>query len=265
MILQSSFEYSYLWLPFIGFVIGLVSSMAGSGGGFLFLPVLILIFSLPAQMAVATSLAATLPICIVGSFSHYRHDNINFRMGLLFIVTGIVGAITGAWLTTMVTPGQLKAGFGIYSLLIAVPLLINYKKYKKNKIKIISSSSGMSLNKISKGSFYGILSGIITGSFGTSGAAPVLAGLLSMQMPVKLVAGTSLLIILINTVAALGAHFLVGEIDLTFVLFLASGSVIGAFAGPKILSNINTGKVEAPVRMWYAIAMMVLGIIILIA
>lgn len=264
MIFQSSFDYAYLWLPLIGLVIGLVSTMVGSGGGFLFLPVLILIFKLPAQMAVATSLAATLPICIVGSFSHYRHDNINFRMGLLFIITGILGAITGAWLTTLVTPGQLKTGFGIYSLLIAVPLLINYSRYKKNKIKIISSTSGMSLNKISKGSFYGILSGIITGSFGTSGAAPVLAGLLSMQMPVKLVAGTSLLIILINTISALGAHFLVGEIDLTMVCFLASGSVIGAFAGPKLLSEIKTTKVEGPARMWYAIAMVILGIIILI-
>ena len=264
MIFQSSFESAYLWLPLIGLVIGLVSSMAGSGGGFLFLPVLILIFKLPAQMAVATSLAATLPICVVGSFSHYRYDNINFRMGLLFIVTGIVGAITGAWITTLVTPRQLKTGFGIYSLLIAVPLLMNYKKFKKNKIKIIASTSGMSLNRISKGSFYGILSGIITGSFGTSGAAPVLAGLLSMQIPVRIVAGTSLLIILINTISALGAHFLMGEINLTLVCFLASGSVIGAFAGPKLLSKIKTTKVEGPARMWYAIAMMILGIIILI-
>jgi uncharacterized membrane protein YfcA len=85
-----------------------------------------------------------------------------------------------------------------------------------------------------------------------------------MQMPVKLVAGTSLLIILINTISALGAHFLVGEIDLTMVCFLASGSVIGAFAGPKLLSKIKTTKVEGPARMWYAVAMAILGIIILI-
>jgi uncharacterized membrane protein YfcA len=265
MIFHSSFEYTYLWLPFIGFIIGLAASMIGSGGGFFFLPVLILIFKLPAQIAVATSLAATLPICIVGSFSHYRNDNINFRMGLLFIITGFLGAITGAWITSLVTTPQLKTGFGIYSLLIAVPLLVNYRRYKKSKIPKLPVPKGLSIKKISRGSFYGLLSGVITGSFGTSGAAPVLAGLLSLQMPVRLVAGTSLLIILINTISALGAHFLVGEIDMTIVYFLASGSVIGAFAGPVLLSGINTTRAEGSVRMWYAVALIIVGIIILLS
>jgi len=68
MIFHSSFQYCYLWLPLVGFIIGFFASMAGGGGGFFFLPVLILLFKVPAQIAVATSLAATLPICIVGSW-----------------------------------------------------------------------------------------------------------------------------------------------------------------------------------------------------
>jgi uncharacterized membrane protein YfcA len=84
-------------------------------------------------------------------------------------------------------------------------------------------------------------------------------------MPVRLVAGTSLLIILINTISALGAHFLVGEIDMTIVYFLASGSVIGAFAGPVLLSGINTTRAEGSVRMWYAVALIIVGIIILLS
>jgi len=66
MIYHSSFEYYYLWLPLIGFMIGFIGSLIGGGGGFFFIPVLTLIFHVPAQIAVATSLAATLPIGIVG-------------------------------------------------------------------------------------------------------------------------------------------------------------------------------------------------------
>jgi uncharacterized protein len=79
------------------------------------------------------------------------------------------------------------------------------------------------------------------------------------------VVGTSLMIVLINTFFALGAHFLVGDIDLTLVLFLAAGSSAGAFSGAKLLAGIKTNRVEAPVRLWYAIALIVLGIIIIIS
>ena len=93
MIFHSSFEYYYLWLPLIGFMIGFIGSLLGGGGGFFFIPVLTLIFNVPAQIAVATSLAATLPIGIIGSFGHYRNDNINIRLGLAFALAGILGAI----------------------------------------------------------------------------------------------------------------------------------------------------------------------------
>ncbi|MDD4107226.1 MAG: TSUP family transporter, partial [Prolixibacteraceae bacterium] len=96
------------------------------------------------------------------------------------------------------------------------------------------------------------------------GAAPVLAGLLSLNIPLKLVAGTSLMIVTINTISALTAHFLVGEIDLTMVCLLALGSVAGAFSGPYVLSRLKTTKAEGPVRKWYAFAMIIFGIIILI-
>jgi len=263
MIFHSPFEYSYLWLPLIGFVIGLLASMVGSGGGFFFLPVLILLFKMPAQMAVSTSLAATLPICIVGSVNHYRHDNINLKMGLLFIISGIIGSIAGAGLTSIVTPLQLKRGFGIYSILIAIPILVSYYRRKHIELKEIPRSGRIDIKKISKGSVYGLLAGVITGSFGTSGAAPVLAGLLSLNLPIKLVAGTSLMIVMINTISALGAHFLIGEIDLTMVYLLATGSVVGAFSGPAVLSGLKTAKAEGPVRKWYAFAMIIFGIIIL--
>jgi uncharacterized membrane protein YfcA len=46
------------------------------------------------------------------------------------------------------------------------------------------------------------------------------------------VAGTSLFVVLINTFSALAGHVLIGEIDLTLVVFLASGSILGALFGP---------------------------------
>lgn len=261
MIFHSTFEYGYLWLPLIGFTIGLLASMTGSGGGFFFLPVLILFFGVPAQVAVTTSLAATLPICIAGSYGHYRKGNTDVHTALVFIIAGILGAVTGAGLTRIVSDGQLKKGFGIYTILIAIPIFINSRNREKEGETPITQRH--SFKSMTKGSIYGLLAGVITGTFGTSGVAPVLAGLFSLRMPVKAVVGTSILIVLVNTVSALCAHFIVGEIDLTLVYFLASGAIAGAFAGPKILAGIKVGRAESRIRIWYAIAMIVFGIIII--
>ena len=61
MIFHSAFEYVYLWLPLIGFIVGFLGSLTGGGGGFIFIPLLTILFKVPPQIAIASSLAATLP------------------------------------------------------------------------------------------------------------------------------------------------------------------------------------------------------------
>ena len=264
MIFHSVFEYNYLWLPLLGFMIGFLTSLIGGGGGFFFIPVLILIYSVPAQIAVPTSLAASLPICIAGSVGHYRQGNINLRIGSIFALAGIIGAISGAGLTSLITPEQLKTSFGIYSVLIALHMIINTWRVKKSRTYNEDNYDKLNLKKITKSSVYGFFSGIITGTFGTSGAAPALAGLFTMRMPIKLVVGTSLLVVLVNAVSALAAHFLVGKIDLTLVYFLTAGTIIGALTGPKLLAGIKIGSKEGPIRYLYALGMIIFGIIIIL-
>lgn len=264
MVFHSAFENSYLWLPLVGLVIGFLGSVIGGGGGFFFLPVLILLFHVPAQIAVSTSLAATLPVCIFGAFSHHRNGNIDFRMGSVFAIAGILGAIIGAGLTGLLTTGQLKISFGIYSILLAGHMMLSNRK------KIKAESNGEVIpektpfQKRTGASVYGLLAGVITGTFGTSGTAPLLAGLFAVQLPIKVIAGTSLLIVFVNTVSALGAHFMVGKIDLTLVYFLTAGTIIGAFTGPRLISGVKIERSENSVRFWFALIMMAFGLLMII-
>ncbi|MDX8339960.1 sulfite exporter TauE/SafE family protein [Draconibacterium sp. IB214405] len=263
MIFYSSFENIYLILPIIGFVIGLFGTMLGGGGGFFFLPVLTLLLGVPAHTAVATSLAATLPIGLVGSWGHHKKGNIDVKTGSLFCVAGIVGALLGARLTNFISGSQLKLLFGIYSILIAINMLANGAR--KNQQKLGKSDKAENkLIRITKGSFFGLSAGAIAGTFGTSGTAPVIAGLFSMRLPVKLVVGTSLLVVLVNTVFAFGAHFLVGTIDITLIAFLTAGSVIGAFLGPRLFAKAKIGKSEKKVQYIYAAVVATIGILMIV-
>jgi len=263
MIEFSEIQNIYFILPILGFVIGLFGTMVGGGGGFFFLPVLTLLLMVPAQTAVITSLVATLPICVVGSLGHYRKNHIDFRVAILFIITGIIGAFIGAEITSRISDVTLKTTFGVYSILIALNMVFSAKK---NNVEKEREKTKISLrnSKAIKGSSFGLAAGLITGTFGTSGTAPVLAGLFSIKIPFKMVIGTSLLIVLVNTIFAIGAHFIVGKIDLTLVAFLTAGSTIGAVLGPRLFAKIKIDKSENKAKYTYAIIMAAIGILMIL-
>ena len=264
MIEFSDIQGIYFILPLVGLIIGLFGTMVGGGGGFFFLPVLTLVLNVPAQTAVITSLVATLPICIVGSLGHYRKNNLNFNVALILIGGGIIGAFVGAKITGWITEEQLKIAFGIYSILIALNMVLNTRRKQKTADETEKEDAGYGFLKIAKGSSFGLVAGLITGTFGTSGTAPVIAGLFSLKVPFKIVIGTSLIVVLVNTIFAVGAHFLIGRIDLTLVFFLTAGSAVGAVAGPKLISKIKLDRAEKSAGYWYAAIMVIIGVLMII-
>ncbi|MGQ1946952.1 sulfite exporter TauE/SafE family protein [Geofilum sp. OHC36d9] len=264
MIFTSSIEPIYYILPLIGLLVGLFGTILGGGGGFFFLPVLTLIIGAPTQTAVITSLVATLPICLVGAAMHYKKANMDIRIGLVFAITGIIGAFAGAALANLITPGLLKTVFGLYAVVMGGMMLLNAKQLQPNKRSRFNNKKLNSVNTLKKTAF-GFLAGMITGIFGTSGTAPVLAGLFSANLPVKMVIGTSLFVLVANTSFAVVAHLLMGQIDLTLVALLTAGSIPGALLGPAIVSQIKTDNSESSIKYVYAAAMALIGILMIIA
>ncbi len=264
MIFFSGFELSYLFLPLIGLIVGFMSSSMGSGGGLFFPVILILVYGIPPHIAVASSLAAGLPISIAGSAAHYRKGTINLRIAYRFGVAGIIGALVGVATISLLDSGALKIMFGIYSFLLAI--LIWHKKGKES----LKEVKGSRTNKIYrnpkvKAVIFGFAGGFISGVFGTSGAAPVFAGLLILGIPFLKAIGTSMLVVLLNTLSALAGHFVVGKIDLSIVLMLSAGSVAGAVAGPHFLVKTYRDHWEKSLRRLFSFIIAAIGIIMIIS
>ena len=264
MIFQSPVEPIYYVLPLIGLLVGLFGSMVGGGGGLIFLPVLVLMLDIPAHTALITSLVATLPISVFGSVAHYRKGNIHLKVAVMFALAGLFGALAGASIAHEFSDDGLMAGFGIYCICIGLYII-----FSTRRLQILPQSpqakktiSSRYKNKI-KSSLFGFSSGVITGAFGTSGAAPLMAGLFSMNIPVKMVIGTSLAIVASNTLFAIGSHFFVSQIDMTLVIFLTSGSVLGAIIGPSLISRVKTDNSEVRIRYIFAVGICILGIIMI--
>ncbi len=88
----------------LGVVVGVGASFTGLGGGFLMVPLLIFMGSTP-QRAVGTSFLGILIISVSALVAHGRLEHVDYRLGLLLGLGGVVGAQFGArWLEGVSAP-----------------------------------------------------------------------------------------------------------------------------------------------------------------
>ena len=80
----------------IGLSAGLISTTLGVGGGFIIVPLSIAFLGIMPRKAVGTSLFAVLLIVSVGFLSYISTVTIDFRIGLLLVVGGLIGSQFGA-------------------------------------------------------------------------------------------------------------------------------------------------------------------------
>ena len=101
-----------LILVLFGFVIGLLSSLSGLGGGFLVVPYL-LYLGKNAQMAVGTSFLVIFLIATSALISNWRLGQIDFKTGLILAVGGVIGAQLGPVLLQQIPEVMFKRGFAL--------------------------------------------------------------------------------------------------------------------------------------------------------
>ena len=240
-------DINLILLPLFGLLIGLVVSMFGGGGGGFYVPVLILIFGVTPQVAVATSLASVLPTTAVSSFSHFRQGNVDLRTGLILGIGGIIGTLIGANIANTISPTLLQLILGIFTLIMVIPMLRSLvQRHQKLKEKNEDKEETVTLTSPRRviASLFGVASGLLAGVFGISGTPPILAGLYSLGLPAAMVVGTSVFVLIFNSIAGIGGFYLLGRLDLTLIILLGGGSAVGAFIGPLLLKKINPKTFE---------------------
>ncbi|MDO5850656.1 MAG: sulfite exporter TauE/SafE family protein, partial [Methanobacteriaceae archaeon] len=91
---------------------------------------------------------------------------------------------------------------------------------------------------------FGLLSGVMAGVFGISGSLPITTGLYSLGLKSRVVIGTTVFVLIFNSLAGIIGYYALGRLDIPIILLLAIGSIIGGFLGPKILNKIDSGGLE---------------------
>lgn len=99
-------------LVLLGVLTGIGASFSGLGGGFIVVP-LLLVLGYSAQKAVGTSFLAILVISLSALLAHNKLANVDYRVGIALGMGGVVGAQVGARLVEHVSTGQFKRIFAV--------------------------------------------------------------------------------------------------------------------------------------------------------
>ena len=111
-------------LLFYGVAIGLATGLLGAGGGFLLIPVLVLILKMPMKQAIGTSLLIIALNSLIGFTGDIGHFIIDWKFLIIITLIAVAGIFAGGFLAKKIEGDKLKKAFGWFVLLMAIYIII---------------------------------------------------------------------------------------------------------------------------------------------
>ena len=106
----------------LGFAAGVLSGMFGVGGGILFVPTFALVLGLTQLSAQATSLAAMIPVVLLGAWRQHRYGNVRWRQALVVGLASLAGVVGGIAVAASLPEDVLRKLFAVLLLAVAAQL-----------------------------------------------------------------------------------------------------------------------------------------------
>ena len=111
-----------------GLIIGTITGVIGAGGGFLYVPALVLWANIPMKKAVGTSLIIVTINSLIGFMGDVQTLDIEWAFLLTFTLISILGIILGVFLSKFVSGPKLKMSFGFFVLIMAIYIIFKELK-----------------------------------------------------------------------------------------------------------------------------------------
>jgi len=119
---------NYLWLLPLGILIGAFGTVIGAGGGFILVPILLLLYpDENTELITSISLAVVFFNALSGTLAYSRMGRIDYKSGIIFAAATIPGAILGAISTAYLPRHAFDIFFGIIMIAAAVFLWLSAK------------------------------------------------------------------------------------------------------------------------------------------
>ncbi len=230
--------------------VGCLAAMVGVGGGFLVVPMLILIWGLSAQDAAGTSLLMIIFTSLSSTAAYARQRRIDYRLGLILASGTIPGALLGAYVTSLVESVVLVGLFGVFLLGLSINMLIA-REIPDEQSASSEASTKVDANgrvfrhavRTSRGLPGSFAAGLTSGFFGIGGGVLIVPLLrLWLGIPMHIACATSMFMMVFTSIAAASTHAALGHCRLDYAIPLCigiiAGTQIGAFLAKRTKARI---------------------------
>ncbi|MDB5261669.1 MAG: hypothetical protein JWQ14_950 [Adhaeribacter sp.] len=271
-----------LILMLVGLLVSTFGTVVGFGGGVFMVPILILFFNFPIEIAIGSTMSAMFPAALIASFFNYREKNIDYVVASLIQFPAMLGTVAGALLVSILPVVELQFVFAFFVIIIGFLVIgdspkkgmIQRKKgvmyrvthlptsfIRKNHHKHLAYRINGSIVAL-----FGLVTGTVAGLFGIGGGFLQTPAMIKVfKMPSRIATSTSLFILTVTSFTGLCTHFWLGHIDWNKSLPLMSAFAIGAALGQYFKrDDVNIPAIDILIGIGLFLAGMALIINIII-
>ncbi|MDP4015320.1 MAG: sulfite exporter TauE/SafE family protein [Candidatus Nanopelagicales bacterium] len=239
-----------LWLTLGGLFAGTVVGLTGLGGAAIVTPMLLLLFNLPASVAVSTDVVSAAVTKPIGAMVHLRRRTPYLKVVAWLTAGSVPGVLVGTVLFARLTSDPageelLRRMIGVVLIVAVVISLVRLRlkrymaQHSHDQIQMTSFRCSVTLTV---GLLVGILVGLTSVGSGTLIAASLII-LFPAMLPSRLV-GTDLVQAVPMLVVGAIAHAGLGEVDASVLLSLLLGQIPGVWLGARVSARYNGNELR---------------------
>jgi len=251
-------DVTLVLIVILAFIIAMIFSMFGQGGGSVYSPMLIL-FGYAAILATSTSLVLNLITSVSAGYIFYRNKMIDFRASLAFVPGICIGAFAGGALSKSVNTTVLLWLFVVFLVVLGARMIYTY--WEKGKAKDEEKPP----RNLSVAMYALIVSvsfaiGIISGLLGVGGGVLIVPFMVYVcKWPTKWAAGSSHFIISFSALSGIIGHATSHRIDIPLIAVTGVAVLIGGNLGARISMRFKARWMKAGLGliMWVLAAQIV--------
>lgn len=252
----------------LGGLVGLLSGMFGVGGGFLMTPLLMML-GIPPAVAVASDTNQIVAASVSGTLAHSKKKNVDFQMGFIIVIGGLVGGSLGTVLVKILRSlGNfdlvLKTAYIVMLLLVGSFMFMeSLSALKKEGKSDKGGKTGVSclLKRLPMKKHFevsgieasvpallalGLLTGVLAAVMGVGGGfimLPVMIYLIGM--PLRNSVGTSAFVVIFTAINVTIAQSAINHtVDLVLAMILLLGSSAGAQIGARLGGRLKGAQLR---------------------
>jgi len=244
-----------------GALVGLSLGLMGAGGAILSIPIFTLVLGHAIVVAKIEALAVTAAIAVFSATRAAIARNVDLPRFAAFAVPGFIGAWLGGPIAKMTPPLAQASLFGALALVAAWRMMVSQKGSDSTELPKLTPRS------IALAAATGLVIGILTSVIGVGGGFLLVPALVFLfaNLPVKRAAGTSLLVIAVNSgvgVAASGFYQrdAFDLVDWNAVSIVAACGVVGSLVGARFAARLPA----AVLRRIFAVVLVLVALVVVL-